>query len=69
MYKSEDGRIILKNDKVDEKELTLVNIYAPNNPKDRKLFFQKIQKWISNFAVNKEEIIVGGDFNFTKINS
>ena len=44
MHKSEDGRIILINGKANEKELTLVNIYAPNNPKDRKPFFQKIQK-------------------------
>ena len=66
MNKSEDRRIILLNGKVNEQEVTHVNIYAQNNPKDRTLFFQKIQKWISNVAANKEEIIICGDFNFTE---
>ena len=32
-------------------------------------FFHKIQKWIINYSQNKEEIIVGGDLNFTEFNN
>ena len=65
-HQSEDGRIILINLKIEEKELTSVNIYAPNRSKGRKPFFSKLQKWIDNFSLNKEEMILGGDFNFTE---
>ena len=43
--------------------MTLINIYAPNNQNDRKTFFNKILKWSMKFALNKDEIIMGGDFN------
>ena len=33
------------------------------------IFFHKIQKWITNYSQNKEEIIIGGDFNFTEFNN
>ena len=65
-HQSEDGRIILINLKIEDKALTLVNIYAPNSSKERKNFFSKLQKWIYKFSVNKEVIILGGDFNFTE---
>ena len=58
---SEDGRIILLNLVVENKEFTLINVYAPNSPKERKFFFNKIGKWISNFPTNNE-VIIGGDF-------
>lgn len=67
-HQSADGRIVLANIKTNDKELTIVNIYAPNDPKDRKTFFQKIKKWLDNHAINKDEIIIGGDFNFTENN-
>ena len=41
-------------------------IYAPNNQSERKLFFIKLQKWISKYSINNENIIVGGDFNHTE---
>ena len=68
-HSSEDGRIVLINIKVEDKELTLMNLYAPNHSCERKHFFHKIQKWITNYSQNKEEIIIGGDFNFTEFNN
>ena len=62
-HKTEDGRMILINLKIEEKNLTLINIYAPNDLTNRKTFFNKVQKWISQFALNKDEMIIGGDFN------
>ena len=39
VHKSEDGRMILANIKYDDKHITLINIYAPNNQNDRKKLF------------------------------
>ena len=45
--------------KMDNKILTLVNIYAPNN--DNPTFFQNFLDHLLSFEC--EEIIMGGDFN------
>ena len=45
--------------KMDNKILTLVNIYAPNN--DNPTFFQNLRDHLLCFEC--EEIIMGGDFN------
>ena len=45
--------------KIDNKILTLVNIYAPNN--DYPTFFQNLLDRILSFEC--EEVIIGGDFN------
>ena len=63
VHKTEDGRMILANVKLDDKNMTLINIYAPNSQNDRKTFFNKILKWSLLYALNKDEIIMGGDFN------
>ena len=70
-HSSEDGRRALINIKVEDNELTLMNLYAPNHSCERKRFFflHKIKKWIPNYSQNKEEIIIGGDFNFTELNN
>ena len=68
-HKSNDGRIMLVNAEIEEKEFCCVNIYAPNNQSERKAFFLKLQKWISNYAINKENLIIGGDFNYTESNA
>lgn len=65
-HQSEDGRIVLINVKIQDKDLTLTNIYAPNSSKERKAFFYKLQKWIFKHSLNTDEIILGGDFNFTE---
>ena len=64
-HKTEDSRMILTNIKVEDKVFTLINIYAPNSSTERKVFFNKIQKWINKYALNEEALIIGGDFNYT----
>ena len=53
-------RILLVNLKRKDEILTLVNIYALNNVSERKSFFSKIQKWIEEFALNEQKLIMGG---------
>ena len=43
--------------------LKVTNIYAPNIPKRRKRFFEKLETYIRNDTKN----ILGGDFNIPKI--
>lgn len=66
VHKSEDSRIILVNIKIEDKNLTLTNIYAPTFISDRKTFFNKLQKWIDKHSLNEDELIIGGDFNHTE---
>jgi exonuclease III len=58
---AEDGRRILVNLTINDKPLTLVNIYAPTIHKVKEDFFKKTYHWIKRNA--KYEIIIGGDFN------
>ncbi|KAL4318837.1 hypothetical protein GQ457_18G015900 [Hibiscus cannabinus] len=41
----------------------LVNVYAPNGPEERKVMFNNLRGYISNFNL---PIIVGGDFNVVR---
>ena len=52
-------RFILADTKVENKIITLVNVYAPNQ--DEPKFFTKIVDLLMNFSC--EETIFGGDFN------
>ena len=42
-----------------------MNIYAPNNCKERVQFFEKIEKWMYQYVPNYNEggDFLGGDFN------
>ena len=66
VHSSEDSRIQLVNVKIENQVMTIMNVYAPNNISDRKTFFSKIHKWIDKFAQNENNLIIGGDFNFTE---
>lgn len=68
MHKSADSRIILINIKTDNEIITLVNVYAPNIISERKAFFNKVQKWVDQYALNKQQLIIGGDLNHTELN-
>ena len=54
-----EGRFIIADIKIQDKTLTLVNIYAPN--KDEPTFFQNVCGKLSSFDC--DFIIFGGDFN------
>ena len=55
----QEGRFIIIDMKIDNKILTLVNIYAANN--NNPTFFQNLIDRILSFEW--EEVIMGGDFN------
>ena len=57
-----DGRYITGNLHIEEQVYTLVNAYAPNKGNERKLFFSNE---LQNMIKDKENVIVGGDFNCT----
>ena len=58
-FSDQEGRYIIIDMKIDNKILTLVNIYAPNN--DNPTFFQNLLDRILSFEC--EEVIMEGDFN------
>jgi len=53
------GRFFACDIKVEQINITLANIYAPNN--DDPVFFQRFFERLQDF--NGDEIIIGGDFN------
>ncbi len=54
-----NGRYIIVLGSINSKQITLVNLYAPNH--DDLLFFQKVFKLIP--SISESNIIIGGDFN------
>ena len=58
-FSDPEGRFVLCDIKIDNKILTLLNIYAPNE--DEPVFFENIYNNLVSFEC--EEIILGGDFN------
>ncbi len=65
IHRKNDGRVILINVSIEDRELTLCNIYAPNKPYLRNEFFKSLKLWIARYADNPDDIILGGDFNCT----
>ncbi|KAL5017687.1 hypothetical protein ScPMuIL_005230, partial [Solemya velum] len=51
------GRIIGIKIKIEEKEIVLMSIYAPNNNNERVTFFQNLD------SVVGDNVVIGGDFN------
>ena len=54
-----NGRYIYITIEVDECKVNLLNVYAPNNGNERVRFFNNIKQIVKD----KEELIIGGDFN------
>ena len=46
VHKSNDGRILLLNLLFEENNFSIMNIYVPNSPAERKSFFMKINNWV-----------------------
>ena len=69
VHTSIGGRRLLINFKYDEKDFTIVNVYAPNNTKDRIDFFKRVKTWTNQLTCNKENILIAGDFNCILDNS
>ena len=58
-----DGRYIYFNIKLADENFKFINIYAPNDPIERVLFFKKINSWVEVNDINKP--VIGGDYNCT----
>ena len=58
-YADLDGRLVYVDAQFDNREFRLINVYAPNNIKDRKDFFHSLYR----FCVTSRPLILGGDFN------
>ena len=54
-----DGRLIAAKTFVNGIELNIMNIYAPTNPEERKLFFRNL--W--QYRTGDMNLLLGGDFN------
>ena len=63
VHKSNDGRILLLNLIFEETNFSIMNIYAPNSPAERKSFFMKINNWVIKHSLEPDNIIIAGDFN------
>lgn len=65
IVKDKNGRYVEIEVNYDSNKLLLLNVYSPNNPGDRKIFFNELNTKIMNMRqVNQEKgIILGGDFN------
>ena len=60
-YLDSNGRTLLLNCTIDDIELCLVNIYAPNKVKERNNFIVKLSDWLS--SLDPTNLICGGDIN------
>ena len=56
-----EGRRIMMQVSHEDEDITLVNLYAPNEPRSRKIFFTKCQKWIKIYNKTGQNIVLGGD--------
>ena len=63
IHKKDDARAILINLEIDNVEMTLCSIYAPNDLKQRKEFFTNLKFWITRNCQYPDHLILGGDFN------
>ena len=59
---NKNGRFLVANININEDDLCLVNIYAPNDQNQQVNFFDKIIDPICRSSTNY--ILLGGDFNF-----
>jgi len=59
--RDKNGRFLGARITLDDVQIVLANVYAPNDTTHQVLFLKEIQKLLSNFA--QEKIIIGGDFN------
>ena len=56
-----DGRYIIADIFLNQTRIFFVNIYAPNDPTQKVLFFKRLQQHLEPVA--DEHIVVGGDFS------
>ena len=62
-HRSQDGRRLIVNGSIDDMDISLVCLYAPNEQKHRSEFFDKCIIWIQKHATYKNALMIGGDLN------
>ena len=62
-HSDEHGRMILINLEIDNEDFTIVCTYAPNELNERIAFFRNMQFLTDTHAINKQNLVIGGDFN------
>lgn len=60
-HKDREGRLLLINVKINDNIYTIVNVYAPNDRKQRNTFYKQVKTFILNHSLGS--IIIGGDWN------
>ena len=66
MNSDENGRYIMLKIQLYDQIVTLTNVYAPNNIREQKVFWQKLRSlWNTDENLGETIFIVGGDFNVT----
>ncbi len=63
VHRSDNGRMILANIDINGNIYSLINVYCPNDMKERVDFFGNISIWINKYVLNTSKLIIGGDFN------
>ena len=63
IHKKDDARVILINAVINNIEMSLCNVYAPNDTNNRKEFFRTLKYWIARHTDYDNELVLGGDFN------
>ncbi len=61
--KSNDGRKLLINCKINGITYTIVNVYLPNEVKAKKQYLKSLPKWIREHALDDNHLYVCGDMN------
>ncbi len=61
--RSEDGRQLILNCSIDDNNVTLVCLYAPNKMQERQHFFNGENNWIKKNMMFEDDIIISGDLN------
>ena len=63
IHKGDDGRILAINVEINGSTYLIINVYGPNDVKQRVQFLSNVDDLITNYGINNSNIIMGGDFN------
>lgn len=61
--KKENGRQLILNAKLNDRNITIVNVYAPNDISQRIKFFKRTATWVKQNIEEDNILILCGDFN------
>ena len=63
VYYGQEGRVIMINAKLSECSLSIVNVYAPTERRNKESFFKHLTTWIKAKRPSQYKLVVCGDFN------